>query len=248
VDLLLDLGHSRLKWAYRDGGALHDAGFAAWSNETPAAAFARALATLRQPDRVAIAAVARGEPLRALEATVRACWGMVATVPVVTRRCGEIVCGYAQPEQLGFDRWAALVGAWARAPGRAGLVIDCGSAVTIDALQADGRHLGGVIFPGPAMMVEAFHARTGLPRQVLPAPYDLAASGTAQAVASGARTALIGGIERALRHWHERLPGAVRWLTGGDAPDLAADLPSDVRLVPHLVLEGLGVMIDREQQ
>jgi type III pantothenate kinase len=248
VDLLLDLGHSRLKWAYRDAGALHDTGFAVWHGEPPGAAFERALAPLRRPERVAIAAVARGEPLRALEAVVRARWGLVARVPAVTRRCGDVVCGYAQADRLGFDRWAALVGAWAREPGRAAVVVDCGSAVTVDALQADGRHLGGIIFPGPAMMVDAFHARTGLPREEAPAPFDLAASSTGQAVASGARTAVLGGIERALRHWEARLPGASRWLTGGDAPQFAADLPVGMRLAPHLVLEGLWVMMDRERQ
>jgi type III pantothenate kinase len=179
---------------------------------------------------------------------VLARWGLVAKVPVVTRRCGDVVCGYVQPDRLGFDRWAALVGAWAREPGCAAVVVDCGSAVTVDALQADGRHLGGIIFPGPAMMMDAFHARTGLPREVAPAPFDLAASSTGQAVASGVRTAVVGGIERALRHWEARLPGASRWLTGGDAPDLAAELPAGVRLAPYLVLEGLGVMVDRERQ
>lgn len=248
MDLLLDLGHSRLKWAYREAGALHDAGSAVWRDEPPRAAFERSLAALRRPERVAIAAVARGEPLRALAAAVLARWGIAARVPVVTRRCGDVTCGYTQPERLGFDRWAALVGAWAREPGRAAVVVDCGSAVTVDALQADGWHLGGIIFPGPAMMVDAFYSRTGLPRETTPIPFDLAASGTGQAVASGARTAVVGGIERALLHWQVRLPDAARWLTGGDAPGLAAELPSDMRLAPHLVLEGLGVMVDREQQ
>lgn len=247
MDLLLDLGHSRLKWAYRDAGVLHDAGFAVWRDEPPAAAFERALVALPRPDRVAIAAVARGEPLRVLEATVRASWGLAAMVPVVTRRCGDVVCGYAQPQRLGVDRWAALVGVWAREPGRAAVVVDCGSAVTVDALQADGRHLGGVIFPGPAMMVDAFYARTGLPHEAA-VPFDLAASGTGQAVASGARIAVIGGIERALRQWDACLPGAARWLTGGDAQDLAVELPPDLRVAPHLVLEGLAVMMDRERQ
>ena len=248
MDLLLDLGHSRLKWAYREAGVLHDAGSAVWRDTPLQVTFERALATLRRPDRVAVAAVARGEPLRVLEAVVLARWGLAAQVPVVVRRCGEIVCGYRHPERFGFDRWAALIGAWAREPGRAAVVVDCGSAVTVDGLQADGRHLGGIIFPGVAMMIDAFHARTGLRRDAAQPPFDLAASDTTQALASGARTAVLGGIERALRRWGKQLPGASRWLTGGDAPDLVADLPADVRLVPHLVLEGLGAIVDREQQ
>jgi pantothenate kinase type III len=97
------------------------------------------------------------------------------------------------------------------------------------------------------MMVDAFHARTGLPHEAA-VPFDLAASGTGQAVASGAHIAVIGGIERALRQWDACLPGAARWLTGGDAQDLAVELPPDLRVAPHLVLEGLAVMMDRERQ
>lgn len=248
MDLLFDLGHSRLKWAYRVDDALRAEQAATWREDEPRAVFDRALAPLERPGRVAIAAVARGEPLRALEAAVHARWCLTATVPVVTHRWGSVRCGYADPTRLGFDRWAAIIGAWMREPGRAAVVVDCGSAVTVDALRADGQHLGGIIFPGPAMMLDAFHARTGLPRDAAQRLCDVAATGTGQALASGARTAVLGGIERALRQWAERLPGAALWLTGGDAPDLAPDLPDGFRRVSSLVLEGLAAILDREQQ
>jgi len=245
VDLLLDLGHSRLKWACRTDGRLHGAGAAAWSAAVPDA-FARLLGELPVPQRVGIAAAARGAPLDALRAAVQNCWGVTARVPAVMARCGAVRCGYTEPARLGFDRWAALIGAWARQPGHAAVVVDCGSAVTVDGLRADGQHLGGVIFPGLALMQDAFYARTGLPRDPAHVHADVAATVTADAVAGGARIAVLGGIELAVRRWCERLPGAQLWLTGGDAPALAADLPAGLMAVPHLVLEGLGRILDEE--
>lgn len=246
MDLLFDLGHSRLKWAGWAQGRLHAPGAAVWRDEPPAEFCERVLADLVPPGRVAIAAVARGELLLALQAALRARWGCAVSIPVATARCGAVRSGYRDPARLGFDRWAALIGAWTRSPGFAAVVVDCGSAVTVDGLRADGQHLGGVIFPGLAMMADAFYARTGLGIQSADTDGDLAATSTADAVAAGARLAVLGGIERAVRVWCERLPGAALWLTGGDAPALAPVLPVTLRQAPHLVLEGLGQILERE--
>lgn len=246
MDLLFDLGHSRLKWAGWAHGRLHAPGAAAWRAEPPADFCGRVLADLAPPGRVAIAAVARGELLAVLEAALRARWACKVSIPVAAARCGAVRNGYRDPARLGFDRWAALVGAWARRPGQAAVIVDCGSAVTVDGLRADGQHLGGVIFPGLGLMAEAFYARTGFAVETAHPDTDVAATTTADAVASGARLAVLGGIERAVRTWCERLPGAALWLTGGDAPTLAPVLPATMQQAPYLVLEGLGQILERE--
>ncbi len=246
MDLLFDLGHSRLKWAGWTPGHLHAPGAAVWRGEPTAEFCERVLATLKPPERVAIAAVARAELLAALQAAVHARWGCSVSVPVATARCGAVYSGYRDPARLGVDRWAALIGAWTRRPGQAAVIVDCGSAVTVDGLRADGQHLGGVIFPGLAMMAETFYARTGFDIRSADTDADLAATSTADAVAAGARLAVLGGIERGLRVWCERLPGAALWLTGGDAATLAPDLPVTLQQAPYLVLEGLGQMLERE--
>lgn len=246
MDLLFDLGHSRLKWAGWAQGRLHAPGAAEWRGEAPAGFCERVLADMAPPGRVAIAAVARGELLLALVTALRTRWSCAVSMPVATARCGAVRSGYRDPARLGFDRWAALIGAWTRCPGHAAVVVDCGSAVTVDGLRADGQHLGGVIFPGLAMMAEAFYARTGFDIQTADTDADPAATSTADAVAAGARFAVLGGIERAVRVWCERLPGAALWLTGGDAPTLAPDLPVTLQQAPYLVLEGLGHILERE--
>ncbi|MGE0810471.1 MAG: type III pantothenate kinase [Immundisolibacter sp.] len=247
MDLLFDLGHSRLKWAGWGQGLLTAPDGAVWRGEDAARFCASVLDGLPTPRRVAIAAVARGELLDALQQALRERWGCPVSVPVASARCGAVRNAYREPARLGFDRWAALVGVEARQPGRAAVVVDCGSAVTVDGLADDGQHLGGIIMPGPRMMAEAFYARTGLPAADADLTTEIAADNTASAVAGGAWQAALGGIERAVRAWCARLPQATVWLTGGDAAVVAgaAVLPGEALHAPHLVLEGLARILEQ---
>lgn len=250
MDLLFDLGHSRLKWAGWQDGRLVRPQAAVWRGHEPGALCRQVLDGMGAPQRVAIAAVARGALLQTLEQVLAQRWACAVWRPAVTARCGGVRNGYREPSRLGFDRWAALLGAWARRPGRAAVVIDCGSAVTVDGLRQDGQHLGGVIFPGPSLMADAFYDRTGLAALPSGDVGAVTAVTTADAVAAGTRLAVLGGIERAVGAWLQHLPGADVWLTGGDGPALrqALTLPNNTRLTPHLVLEGLGHMLEWEAQ
>lgn len=250
MDLLFDLGHSRLKWAGWQDGQLLRPQAAVWRGQEPGAFCQHVLDGMSVPRRVAIAAVAHGTLLQTLEQALAARWACDVLRPAVTARCGAVRNGYREPSRLGFDRWAGLLGAWARRPGRAAVVIDSGSAVTIDGLRQDGQHLGGVIFPGSSMMADAFHDRTGLPVASSADGAAVTATGTADAVAAGTRLAVLGGIERAVGAWLRILPGADVWITGGDAPALstALALSTNTLLSPHLVLEGLGHMLEWEVQ
>lgn len=250
MDLLFDLGHSRLKWAGWAHGQLHAPASAVWRGQAPAQFCQSILAGLDRPQRVGIAAVARGELLLALQDALRTRWDCSVSAPLAAVRCGPVRNAYRDPAQLGFDRWAALIGAHTRQPGQAALVVDCGSAVTVDGLRGDGQHLGGMIFPGPVMMAEAFYARTGLPAARVDSATGIAARTTADAVAAGVWQAIWGGVERAIRVWQARLPQATVWLTGGDAVTVASGmtLPVPVQHAPHLVLEGLGQVLEREDE
>lgn len=247
MDLLFDLGHSRLKWAGWERGVLTAPEGAVWRGADAARFCAGVLDGLRRPDRVAIAAVARGALLQALQQALRERWGCPVSVPVATARCGPVRNAYREPARLGFDRWAAVVGLQARQPGRAAVIVDCGSAVTVDGLRDDGQHLGGIIMPGPRLMADAFYARTGLPAADADFTDEVGADSTAMAVAAGAWQAVLGGIERSVGVWRARLPQATVWLTGGDAAQVAsaAVLPGPVLHAPHLVLEGLARIIEQ---
>ena len=159
-------------------------------------------------------------------------------------RFAGIVIAYAQPQRLGVDRFLAMTAAHAHclqdARRAAALVIGVGTALTVDLLDADGRHHGGRIAPSPALMREALHARAA---QLPPVGGDYAefADDTDAALASGAIGAALGLIERSAHHAQAMLGAAPRlWLHGGGAAMLLPHL-DEVRHAPALVLEGLAL-------
>jgi type III pantothenate kinase len=124
-------------------------------------------------------------------------------------------------------------------------IADCGTAITVDLLDAEGRHLGGLIAPGLTLMMQALTQRAqGL--QMANGSYQgLLARNTAAAMLSGARHAGVGLIERTLRETGRLLgcePHLV--LTGGDAETVAAELSVPYALAPGLVLQGLLIITE----
>jgi type III pantothenate kinase len=151
--------------------------------------------------------------------------------------CAGVTIAYARPEKLGVDRFLALLAA---ATGqRPVLVVGVGTALTIDLMDAGGRHLGGRIGASPTVMREALHARAAQ----LPASggdYAEFANDTADALASGCDGAAVALVERSLRHSADLLGTAPSLLVhGGGAVPLLPLLP-DAEYRPALVLDGLA--------
>ncbi len=160
--LVLDLGNSRLKWGLH--GNRGWMGFGATPNAEIGTLALRDWQNLPRPSRVVGVNVA-GEPARVrLEAQV-ARWRLVPQWLTATAEGAGVVNGYKVPAQLGADRWASLVAARQRAtsgelvPAPA-VVINAGTAVTIDALDESGRFLGGLIVPGVHVMLRALAENT----------------------------------------------------------------------------------------
>lgn len=149
-------------------------------------------------------------------------------------QCG-VVNGYAQPEQLGCDRWAALLAAWHRVRGPC-LVVNCGTATTIDALSATGKFAGGLILPGLELMQRSLCDATAQLQaeqgQYQPFPTD-----TAAAILSGAMQASCGAIERQYALLGEKAAPVL--LSGGAAGALQAHLGVPMHVVENLVLQGM---------
>lgn len=224
----LDAGNSRLKWGLAAEGGWVAQGALEWSGMDQFATLAAGWPPL---ERVLLASVAGpGQEARICQALA----GHRVERVRSTAAAAGVVNGYLQPEQLGVDRWCALIGARSltREPC---LVVTAGTATTIDSLDGEGRFLGGLILPGLEMMRTALArgtarlplaegARQDFPRQ------------TPDAIHSGCLEAQLGAIERAFA----RLPGAALCLlSGGAAPFLAPHLKLPLRPVDNLVLEGL---------
>jgi type III pantothenate kinase len=157
-------------------------------------------------------------------------------------------CAYEYPAQLGADRWAALVAARHQLEG-ASCIIDCGTAMTVDVLTADGRHAGGVIIPGMEMMISSLVENTeGVFAREQPNLSPLAVTNTMDAVQAGVIAAMHGTIQQVLQHCRDELgiePICV--LTGGNAQRLLPEMPSSTIFEPDWVLKGLATISARHR-
>jgi type III pantothenate kinase len=155
------------------------------------------------------------------------------------------------PERVGIDRLFNAIAARGRVQvGQAALIIDAGSAVTVDLLDEAGSFRGGAILPGLGLMARALHDHTAqlplvTPRRVPNPP----ATNTETAIETGIVHAVLGGIERLLAIMLEARPTARVLFTGGDAALLSTHLKVPHAVVPLLTLEGIRLAADaRETQ
>jgi type III pantothenate kinase len=147
------------------------------------------------------------------------------------------------PEKTGADRALAVVGALALRQGRGpGVVVSCGTAVTVERISTEGVWQGGAIVPGLGPMGKALHLMTAQLPEVAPshAPEPFGRS-TIPAIEAGVFWGVVGAIRELVHRQADGFPSRP-WLlwTGGDAPTFAPWITwPDTEIVPHLVLEGL---------
>lgn len=239
--LLVDAGNTRVKWAAAQPQAAAGdwaASGAVAHQELPALAGQWQSLPLT---RVLVANVA-GE---AVAAQIAATAAGHASSPVATLHwfrstpvCAGVVNGYRDPGQLGCDRFASLIGARHRYPGQSLLVVTAGTATTVDALDPEGRFIGGMILPGLRTMAHSLALNTALLPTVDDARSErLFADNTQDAIVSGCVRAQVGAIAQA----YAQLPSARCLLSGGAAPYIAPQLPFPCERIDNLVLLGLHV-------
>jgi type III pantothenate kinase len=251
VTLLVDVGNSAVKWAVlgsdgrftEHGRALHRAGADITSALTSAW---RALPAF---ERAVGCSVAGDEVVDAIERVLRSLGvAAVAWLRSQPLHQGALVLenGYRDPAQLGADRWHALLGACARLPGEALVVVNAGTATTVDCIRHDAgraRFIGGCIAPGVRLMLESLARGTaGLPLAA-GAAADFPDS-TDSAIVTGVLDAQAGLVERVGSRFAAVLGRAPRLLlAGGHAEALAARLaPGSLPVIEHnLVLRGLAL-------
>lgn len=232
--LAIDAGNSRIKWGYADAsGWLRRASLAT----TAAAEIGAAIDDLPAPASIVISNVAGARVRDALAAAL----AHLQVVPLWVRgreqQCG-VKSGYADPAQLGSDRWAGLIAAW-KLYGCACVVVNAGTTMTVDALSDDGVFLGGVIVPGLDLMQQALAQGTAQLKRA-PGEFCFFPDNTADAIASGAINALAGTIERLYAYMTQTGQSTPQvLLSGGAAQVLQPRLNLRSVLVDNLVLDGL---------
>ena len=238
--LLADCGNSRIKWALATGAGL-EMGLPFSSEATDLeAALDRAWRGLAPPMAVRVSNVAGPDVAAVLEDWVFRHWRLPVRFARSRSEADGVLNGYANPRQLGVDRWLGLLGL-ARHHALPAYVVDCGTAVTLDLLDGQRRHQGGLILPGLSTMARSLRSGT---HALDIEPSGLAVRGlardTATAIRSGCIMAVAGFVERMhgqLRDEYGSEPGCV--LTGGDAGLLGDYLSIPFRRDEALVLRGL---------
>lgn len=227
---LFDLGNTRVKFApLHDDGGIGDTTAVAHGDD------AAWLAALPEGEVACIASVASAARSAALLDGL--CGRFTRLHRARTEvRLGPLRIAYAEPSNLGVDRFLAML---AHAGEGAALLVGVGTALTVDLLDADGRHRGGRIAPSPQLMRQALHQRAAQ----LPATggdYAEFAGDTVHALASGCDGAAIGLVERSLEAARGLLGEAPALLLhGGGAAVLRDRLPAHV-YQPDIVLRGLA--------
>lgn len=234
--LLLDIGNTRAKaaWLAADGLAASTVG----DTDTPQLEpWLDQLNSERTVSAVWASNVGGEQPARSLHAWSEARGVDVTLLESQADQLG-VRCAYIDPSRLGVDRWMVVLAAAERKTNC--LIVDAGTACTIDAVDASGQHVGGLILPGVRLARSALNQRTNFSADaVVSNPLPPVGDDTNPAVTLGAVHALLGAIAR--------VQAGLGWasfeglLTGGEAPMLLPHLnAADWQHRPELVLEGVA--------
>jgi type III pantothenate kinase len=242
--LLVDIGNTRIKWAIKDGAEFTTAVPRFHRGHQMADLLDMDWGQITAPDRVFISCVAKPEVRAVLNAWVTLHWQLAPHYLVSTRRACGVINGYDSEESLGNDRWAAMIAAFHEQHG-AVCVIDSGTAITIDVVNKDGKHLGGLILPGIIGMQTALFQQTALPPMTIKftSRATLLGNNTHDCVSLGIQHTLSALFVRLMMYLREDLgTEPTCYLTGGDALAIQSFLPTATQHEPYLVLKGLALI------
>ena len=248
--LALDIGNTRLKWALYDTphphAQLQDSGAEFLENIDKLAE--GPWSRIQAPDQVLGCAVASDVIRRRVEEQMEV-WDVAPQWVVPSEAEAGLRNGYDHPARLGADRWVAMIGAYqhmlAQGAAQPMVVVMVGTAVTVEAVDATGKFLGGLILPGHGIMLRALesgtaglHVPTG---EVKPFPTN-----TSDALTSGGTYAIAGAVERMVQHLRQHCgtePLCI--MTGGAAWKMAPSMTRPFELVDNLIFDGLLYIAQR---
>jgi type III pantothenate kinase len=244
--LVIDVGNTRLKWAWLTSTGLSDQQAIVHRDAKPGIWTSAVFESGQRPSRVLVSNVAGTAMSKTLTHLAKQQFDVKVEYVKAAPEFHGLTNGYLDPALLGADRWLALIGAWTLA--RTALcVVDAGTAVKVDSVDANGQHLGGLIAPGIHMMREALMRNTSdiakAVEQSTPSLAGVLANNTIGAVSRGAVFALAGMADRAAEIIEQSTGAKARlFITGGDAGMITGTMRARGEIVPDLVLQGLAVI------
>jgi type III pantothenate kinase len=244
--LLVDIGNTRIKWAQFDIELSH-LGSHEYQSENLSQQIETIWGGIAAPESVYIANVGTRDLEVCITSWVRQKWGCQTSFIKSSVSAAGVTNGYTSPTQLGVDRWLAIIAAHHLFHGDV-CIFDCGTAMTMDVINADGFYHGGLIFPGLSLLRSSLTSNTigcsNLLSQKLIINKQMVAKNTNDGIMLGSLYAVISIIKnQTLRLQQEFNLNPALVITGGDAPALIPYLSPNYQYAPALVLEGLSLLI-----
>ena len=240
MNLLIDSGNSLIKWVLSKDGEFFSKGRCLSNSVSSLPEFWE---NYESPARVIVANVAGERVADEIKKAVSARWQLDTEFIVSSKNCCGLKNSYHKTEQLGVDRWMAMLAAYQKKMDSV-IVVDCGTAVTIDVVNMDGVFIGGVILPGLNTAYQSLTTDTDVIKEIssINSVASPVAQSTEDAVAAGVLLGLVGGIERIVSEQSSLVDiTPTVFLTGGDAEKLLLYLTISVTVQPDLVLQGLSI-------
>jgi type III pantothenate kinase len=231
--LCIDAGNSRIKWRLTDNGKSIAEGAQLTNKSLEGEALD--LSEIESPSEIRIANVAGEEVFARLKQQLQSQFSAPIRLAQASSTLGELSCAYEDPQSLGVDRWLAVAAAYHKY-NQPLMVVDAGTAITVDIIGPGGQHVGGYIFPGLTMMHDALWKNTSDVRVVGSGTEELWIPGknTQQAVNKGCLLAAASAIETLAAQFPVRIV-----ITGGDAKVISQAISLDADNHTNLVIDGL---------
>lgn len=243
--LLIDIGNTRIKWALLEDGRLTtQSAYEYQSGGQLDVQLEQAWAGVERPEAVHLISVTNATVTQEIIRWIEKKWSCPVEQLHTGLHCAGVVNGYTTPQRLGIDRWAAMVAAYVLVKS-AVCVIDCGTAMTCDVINSEGRHLGGVITPGRRMIWHSLlNSTAGIMLEESERHMVEWGTDTTSCVHMGWVYSSVGLIERAVLQSQRQLNEPIMAvITGGDAEALLPWLSISYRYESDLVLQGVARMV-----
>jgi type III pantothenate kinase len=241
MNLLVDIGNTRIKWAVENKSVLETLGAFRYRQAGLTDLLDEYWRSLPLPERVLVSNVAGDDIRDILSEWVINNWKLNIRVATVERFACGVTNAYHDVNQLGVDRWLAVIAAWDRFKTSA-CVIDCGTAITIDGITFEGSHMGGLIIPGLAMMQETLIKNTlGIDVDIDSQTKLEFGRDTQSGVSNGCSFAAVALIDRVVKSMYAKTGDSLKCvITGGAAQFIIPLLETEFIIDTELVLHGLS--------
>lgn len=243
MNLLIDIGNTRVKWCVEKNEVLEKKNAIVYQQTDFIQQIQHAWLNLETPDILAISCVSKQQIVEQLKSLAKTLWPNIKVIVAKsTAQAGRLINAYPKANTLGIDRWLGLIALQYYFSGNS-CVIDCGTAITIDMINQQGQHLGGLICPGLQLMKQSLSVATARLSNS-DQRFDVGlANSTESAIYSGTLYAAAGLIEKSIADFSTCQTIV---LTGGDGSIIAQHLKLDCIVDTDFILKGLSLYSKQE--